>query len=246
MTAKILAEYINAFRLSNFKKLGENNRWWIYINMLSLFPLCFGRVFDATRDFISYYLIVLPLLFNLLNIDLYPLTLPKMMFLCPMSGKERVQYIRNCYCMKVVISTLADSVFLVVLILLDYLNPLAALYMLFVFFCVSAGSQLSMDAHPGSMEKKSKGPKILQEFTPWSVFHMISGWIIIMITYFFAQDAVTDGNRPIMIALSFVGLLWIGLLTGKMLHFYHPVMAAATDYETSVGLPRHNLKKETI
>ena len=49
-----------------------------------------------------------------------------------------------------------------------------------------------------------------------------------MITYFFAQDAVTDGNRPIMITLSFVGLLWIGLLTGKMLHFYRPVMAAAT------------------
>lgn len=240
MLQKIWREYKNAFRLSNFKTLAKNNTWWFYIYMLALFPLL-CNVFDTLKEAICYYFLIIPFLFVKLGVDLYPLALPKMMFLCPMDVSERICYLKLCYCLKVVVTTVFAGLCLLVLTLLGYLPPAGSLYILFIFFCVALGCNLQTGNLPVQPRQDKKTSGFFLEFPLWNIFHLVMGLIIIIYSAFLLSEGGI--STPVMTVLALVGLFLQLLLTGRILKFYRPILAAATDYEMAAGLKERTADK---
>lgn len=240
MLQKIWREYKNAFRLSNFKKLTENNTWWFYIYLLTFFPaVC--NMFDSPREITCYYFIVLPFLFVRLGGDLYPLALPKMMFLCPMDAGERIRYLKLCYRLKIFVTTVFAGVCLLILFLLGYLSPAGSLYILFVFFCTALGCNLQTEALPVQSGQDKKTSGIFLEFSVWNTLHLILGLLITISCALFLFEV--EISVPVVAALAFAGLFLQLLLTGRILKFYRPILAVAADYERAIGLKERTSDK---
>lgn len=231
MLQKIWREYRNAFRLSNFKRLSK--MWWFYIYVLTILP-CIYHVFYTLKEAARYYLLVIPFLFARLSAGLYPLALPKMMFLCPMDAGERISYLKLCYRLKVAVTTIFAGLCLLVLTLLDCIPPAGALYILFIFFCIALGFNLHTESLSVQYRKNKKTAGIFSEFSVWNNFQLILGVLIVMFSALFLSEK--NISSPVMTTLALVGLFLQLLLTGRMLKFYRPVLATAANYETASGL----------
>lgn len=232
MLKKILREYCNAFRLSNFKILTENDTWWIYCYTLTLMPLS-AHAFNSSKNIICYYSIAIPLLFGLLTSDLYPLGLPKMMFLCPLDRKERISYVKLCYRVKVFFPTAFCALCMLIPVLNRLFAPLAALYIILIFFCTMLGCNLRTMHQSSAYLFKKENTDPMPHISVWSSFHVLSGFIILLFAICIAID---EDFSPFMLVFAFVGLFWMLPLTGRMLKFYRPILSAATDYEAAAGL----------
>lgn len=131
MGKRILREYISAFRWKNLKKIAKYD----YASMACSIWLIIYIFWNASMERKSEHEMViklaalLPLVFLFLSKGIHPFGLPKIMYLCPMSEKERKQYIFCRYYIQMAIHLSVSVIGIVVLFFVTEFHPLALLGM---------------------------------------------------------------------------------------------------------------------
>lgn len=104
----IIREYFTAFRWRRIKEGYRGSNWWFFIYMLVVVPMIFtGGISESWQNVLAFYSLIVPIMFHLFTVPLHPFSLPKMMYLCPMTKDERRAYLKRTYSVKVLFSFLA-------------------------------------------------------------------------------------------------------------------------------------------
>ena len=104
----IIREYFAAFRWRRIKESYRGSNWWFFIYMLVVVPMIFtGGISESWQNVLAFYSLIVPIMFHLFTVPLHPFSLPKMMYLCPMTKDERRAYLTRTYSVKVLVSFLA-------------------------------------------------------------------------------------------------------------------------------------------
>ena len=104
----IIREYFTAFRWRRIKEGYRGSNWWFFIYMLVVVPMIFtGGISESWQNVLAFYSLIVPIMFHLFTVPLHPFSLPKMMYLCPMTKDERRVYLKRTYSVKVLFSFLA-------------------------------------------------------------------------------------------------------------------------------------------
>lgn len=96
---QVMQDYFTAYRAGRWKAVG--NGWFLLVYCLTVMPgmmQLFGR---GIMQIIDFYVTAVVILFALYAAPLHPVTLPKIMYLCPMSAAARRTYIAKTYLFKV-------------------------------------------------------------------------------------------------------------------------------------------------
>lgn len=139
MFHKVVQDYIHAFRWSRMK---QSYPLWAIIYWLLFLPMLSGwEQRDSVGKVMEYWLIAVPILFGFASARLFPVSIRKIMFLCPMDDVERKQYLMMGYYLKVAVTCVVELValFLSVLLQLYTIWRAAALFFLFLMMmlCVN-------------------------------------------------------------------------------------------------------------
>lgn len=96
MLKKVWLDYLEGFRWSKIRAYYNFNRAWIFIYMLTMLPFIVQNNHEEVV-LVEYYLVVIPLLLGFHTMAIVSLRLPKQMYLCPMGMKERQQYLKQMF-----------------------------------------------------------------------------------------------------------------------------------------------------
>ena len=150
MLKKVLYDYADSFRWGNIKKKNNFTNSWIFIYMLTFFPIIM-RMNDTIENLVCYYLGILPCLLGFFSITLIPICMPKQMFLCPMTEEERKKYIKMLFGVRIGVPFLAGIIGAAIILLLEYIQSgFVVLYLVGLFSYLFCGS---ITTWPGSVWK---------------------------------------------------------------------------------------------
>lgn len=102
MLRKVWLDYLEGFRWSKIRAFYNFSRAWIFIYMMTMLPFIVQNNHEEIV-LVEYYLIVIPLLLGFHSMAIIPLRLPKQMYLCPMGMKERQQYLKQMFWVRLVV-----------------------------------------------------------------------------------------------------------------------------------------------
>ena len=109
MLKKVWLDYLEGFRWSKIKAFYNFSRAWIFIYMLTMLPVIVQNNHEEIV-LTEYYLTVIPLLLGIHTMAIIPLRLPKQMYLCPMEMRERQQYLKQMFWVRLIIPVLFGAV----------------------------------------------------------------------------------------------------------------------------------------
>ena len=109
MLRKVWLDYLEGFRWSKIRAFYNFNRAWVFIYMLTMLPFIVQNNHEEII-LVEYYLTVIPLLLGFHTMAIVPLRLPKQMYLCPMGMKERQQYLKQMFWVRLVMPILLGMV----------------------------------------------------------------------------------------------------------------------------------------
>ncbi len=102
MLRKVWLDYLEGFRWSKIRAFYNFSRAWIFIYMLTMLPFIVQNNHEEIV-LVEYYLVVIPILLGFHTMAIVPLRLPKQMYLCPMGMKERQQYLKQMFWVRLVV-----------------------------------------------------------------------------------------------------------------------------------------------
>lgn len=148
MLKNIVREYFSAFRLGNIKASYQKNNWWFFIYMGIILPIIiFSGGAESFRQILAYYVLMLPVAFELFAVPLHPFALPKIMYLCPMTEQERREYLVKSYWMKVLFPCIVELVVVIGLAVTGWYNN----FLLGQFFTLNTMLVLSVSLQTRTM-----------------------------------------------------------------------------------------------
>ena len=109
MLRKVWLDYLEGFRWSKIRAFYNFNRAWIFIYMLTMLPFIVQNNHEEIV-LVEYYLTVIPLLLGIHTMAIIPLRLPKQMYLCPMGMRERQQYLKQMFWLRLMMPVLFGMV----------------------------------------------------------------------------------------------------------------------------------------
>ncbi|MBR3769157.1 MAG: hypothetical protein IKL06_01335 [Lachnospiraceae bacterium] len=109
MLRKVWLDYLEGFRWSKIRAFYNFNRAWIFIYMLTMLPFIVQNNHEESV-LVEYYLTVIPLLLGMHTMAIIPLRLPKQMYLCPMGMRERQQYLKQMFWLRLMMPVLFGMV----------------------------------------------------------------------------------------------------------------------------------------
>lgn len=232
MIKMVLKDYREGFRWSRLQKTYQFNMIWTYVYFLTIFPILM-RLNEKSGRIVRYYAFAFPLLFGLYTLSAIPIRLPKQMFLCPLSGGERISYVKTLFMVRLIIPVVLGMMVYGLAVALGAAEPV----LLWVQFFGMASVMLngSITNWPGSTwerdeKKKSrlKNPK-LKGLYGISLTGMITAMFFAMIPMI-----GWDGETDLLYEISMVlfGMLAI-ICDVLVLRYFRPMIEMAIDYETS-------------
>lgn len=241
MLKKVIADYADGFRWSRVKEMYNFSTAWIYIYMLTLFPILIN-IDEAVEKIVWYYLGVLPVLLGLFSMTSIPLCLPKQMFLCPLTIRERKRYIAELFMVRFLVPTLTGAVSGLVLLCMGFGTlRQVGFYLLGLFSYMFCGS---ITTWPGSVwNQADNGMKRIKN-PAYKGLRVISGIGMVsgIIGVFLQLDIWNSGTR----GYSTAG--WIAILIFSaiqiifdllMLRYIDPLLEMGISYEdTYVALKK--------
>ncbi len=94
MWKRVIRDYFAAFRWEKIKAAYPMSNWLMFINLLFVLPGCW-QIYSSAEASARYYLTMIPFVFTMFVLSLYPAVLPKIMYLCPMSWAQRMEYLNK-------------------------------------------------------------------------------------------------------------------------------------------------------
>lgn len=99
MMRQVIRDYFTAYWAGRWKAVG--NGWFLLVYCLTVMP-CMMQLFGrGMMRIIDFYVTAAVILYALYAAPIHPVTLPKLMYLCPMSAAARRAYIAKAYLFKV-------------------------------------------------------------------------------------------------------------------------------------------------
>ena len=99
MMRQVIRDYFMVYRAGRWKIVGSN--WFLPVYCLTVMPMTMQLFGRGIMQIIDFYVTAVVILFALYAAPLHPVTLPKLMYLCPMSAAARRTYIAKMYLFKV-------------------------------------------------------------------------------------------------------------------------------------------------
>lgn len=128
MLKRVLVDYIRSFRWKKFVRMNRETSsfflWYSIVYLLIVFPLLNEEIGDSMYSRVGYYLWAVTFLIGMLGLELFPLRLPKIMFLCPMNQRERKQYISNVFWVRIFVPIFLEGMVCIVLVVCQIFNTI--------------------------------------------------------------------------------------------------------------------------
>lgn len=201
MWKRVMRDYFAAFRWEKIKKAAKGGDWWMYPYFALVLPAGL-QIFHNTKSAMTYFLVMLPILFGLFVLSIYPAVLPKIMYLCPMSKHARRDYLEKSRVVRIAIASGISLISIGIVILLGITEwyYLAAIFSNHFLFALTMSSIINKNGY-GTLDVNGK------RVVDWdSKAGILEGCmlLIVLITAFIQTDVVWENT-------SLLGgvLLWI-------------------------------------
>ncbi|MBE5882452.1 MAG: hypothetical protein E7289_09130 [Lachnospiraceae bacterium] len=233
MNSRAIKDYFRAFKV---KELIVAETIIIYIYLL-VGPFYFLRPEDG--DVVNaalwiYYCGAAPLLLGMTGMRLNPVGMPKLMFLCPMSRKQREDYVRTRFWARFAMPALMFVIARVILWIVYPQQPFYVLMDAMFLMGLLGASFMTLTGNVKAMEATKNQPKLLREEEMKGVdMKGLLSFLIGVLTWFVSSAGIADGGK-IHIAVWFMVLAvfaWQLWLTVKMLRHVKYLIPLASDYE---------------
>jgi len=232
MMKKVWLDYLEGFRWSKIKAFYNFSRAWIFIYMLTMLPFIVQNNHDEII-LVEYYLMAIPLLYGFHTMAIVPLRLPKQMYLCPMGMKERQQYLKQMFWLRLIMPVFLAIVLSVVGMVLGKFDGLYVGKQIFGLLSVMITGSISY--YPGSVmdrdndkEKEHFTDKRLKGLRTVSLTGQVTSLIYVVLLIF--QVSQTDAWLRILSAilalLTIITDLWV-------LRYLPTVLELNVDYENA-------------
>lgn len=104
MTGRVVRDYFTAFRWSNVRACMKASHWFVFVYIFICIPLfecivSYGWKIDLVRILVPAGMAM----FVVFTAPLHPVTMPKIMFLCPLSREQRREYVRKAWLFKIAV-----------------------------------------------------------------------------------------------------------------------------------------------
>lgn len=232
MLRKVLKDYKEGFCWSRFKEAWGVAGWWMYLYLLTIFPVIMD-INEKAERLVCYYAMVIPLLFGTYSLSAVPIRLPKQMFLCPLSSEERKKYVKTLFMVRLIVP--------VVLGIATYGAAAASGRLKAEFLCVQLFGLFSfmlfgsLTTWPGSTWERRDTSKKRLKSPKFKGLYAISGSG--MISAFAFQMIVPigwDGEEDL---LFWIIMTILGMITAVcdilIVRYFKPVLDMNMDYESS-------------
>ena len=157
MMTLALHNYIRAFKWQNIKETYHNGGWFTLIYILIFLPLIMAINYGENGPHVDIVLfsIIFPLVFSMFTAGLYPMRLPKLMYLCPMNKEMRKDYILKACMIRTLVPISITVLILILLLILDATDWISAIgiFINHTIFAVFFGSGINMNGY-GSFDEK--------------------------------------------------------------------------------------------
>ena len=241
MLRKALEDYRDGFRWSRFKETYHFSMLWMYVYLLSLFPVIID-LNEKPELLQRYYAMVLPLLFGIYSLSAVPIRLPKQMFLCPMNEAEREKYAKTLFMVRLLGPVLFGVVTYSVSAIAGWLD---ARLLLFEYFgLVSMMICGSITSWPGSTWERSDtklkrltNPELKGLYAPTMVGLIDAVSCQLLVTV--AWDGEADMIFNILVAIFGVVLIVCDIY---VLRYLKPVIKNCITYEMSYDMKHQEQK----
>lgn len=156
MWKRVIRDYFAAFRREKLKEAAKTGNWWMYPYFALVLPACL-QVFRDVQSTTAYFLVMIPILFSSFVLSVYPATLPKIMYLCPMSNSARKEYMEKS---RVVRSAIAAGISLISITIVALLGVAEWIYLVAIFsnhcmFALVMSSIINENGH-GTLDVNGK------------------------------------------------------------------------------------------
>lgn len=188
MWKRVIRDYFAAFRWGKLKAGTEAGNWWMSIQFLFVLPVIW-KMYEREGAWLQYYLVVVPLLFISFVLSLYPAVLPKIMYLCPVSPKERREYMNKSRIVRIVIPMCLSLIGVVIMGSLGNCHwiLMLAVYTNHLFFAIFAASVTQY----GTLD--ANGKRVIDMDTKVGILQGCM-LVIAIITAFIQAGFAWDGN----------------------------------------------------
>ncbi len=114
MIKDVIYNYVRSFRWKNIRQMNKDvNRfsfWWGISYFFVVLPVVTGLYDESVFAITSYYLWAISYVIGVLGIQLYPIRLKKIHFLCPMNKEKRRMYSYTVFWVRIAIPLLMEIV----------------------------------------------------------------------------------------------------------------------------------------
>ncbi len=157
MTTLALQNYLKAFKWQNIKESYHNGGWFTLIYILIFLPLIMALNYEENGLYVDIiiFLIIFPFVFSMFSAGLFPMRLPKLMYLCPMSKEMRKDYILKACMIRTLVPISMTVLILILLLMLGATDWISAIgiFINHTIFAVFFGSGINMNGY-GSINEK--------------------------------------------------------------------------------------------
>ena len=206
---------------------------WVIIYLFGFLPVWCG-IFETPGRAVTYFMTVISLLMAMLLGKICPMSLPLMMYLCPMKAQERRKYLVTAYLAKVFCATFISVISGVILFRFGLISWYVAV--LLIFAVVMAALGRNMAGAERAFQSSSQRDMALKERC-----HGYFGWMtaqqIYSIFYFIVvfsgmatgQDQGSISSVEVWLLVIFSGIYL--LLTLLVLSYFKGTLEVMMNYE---------------
>ncbi len=233
MTSRAIKDYFRAFKV---RELVVAETLMLYIYLL-IGPIYFLRPKEGNVDTATlwiYYCGAILLLLGMTGMRLNPVGMPKLMFLCPMSRKQREDYVRTRFWARFTVPALMFVIARGILWIVYPQQPFYLLVDAMLLMGFLGASFMTTTGKFKTLEATKDQPKLLREkelkgMDVKGLFVFLIG----VVTWFISCEGIAYGSRInvavwIMVLAVLACQVW---LTVKMLRYVKHLIMLACDYE---------------
>lgn len=234
-----IRNYIRAFRWQNVKESYNNGGWFTLLYLAVFCPILFND-FQIGSGTLTDILLLFPNIYVMFTSVLYPMTLPKIMYLCPMSKEMRKDYILKACFVRTIVPVAMNIIVVIILLSNRFINPVCAIgvFLNNLIFSVFLGSGTNMKGY-GKIDEKGQRSMSIDDGFSLKEFLIVFCNMILCVAY----GSIGPLDAP-WVSLLFIGItLLIPLpVTISYLKYWPSAVENALSYESCMNKPT-KLKK---
>lgn len=239
MTGQVVRDYFLSFHIGRLKEAYKNGSWWIFLYFPVVTLTWFNGDAEGPVHLPEKYAALLPMLFAIFQAPLVRIALPKMMYLCPMDEKSRLEYVRKLYWFKVAVPVLLALVATACAMLFGELSlPAAALILaetVLLTLDTSILSGIMGISNMGGAQNSRKTPKRYSVLSGCETAGVGIGMLMMFALMGISSYGIGIGGLETWELICFLVVL-VGIqlpLTVKIMTYLKPAFADALNYERS-------------